>query len=194
MKILHIIFFSLIISSCTDKSGTPQAIITVPQGQVRIGFYSEEAPKHVANFIKLVESGFYNGTTFHRVERGYLIQGGDPNSKNNTIYDDGTGQLEYTLPSEYHHKHIRGAIAMAKKPLSSNPENRSNACQFYIALDQLPQLDEERYTIFAFVIDGFETLKKMTELEIQYDMNPNSNWEKVTEMEIEMEYVKETRN
>ena len=83
---------------------------------------------------------------------------------------------------------------MAKRPLAMNPENRSNGSQFYISLDSLKHLDSENYTIFAKVVSGFDVIEKMTELELVYDMNPNSNWEKKTEMSVEIIYKKITKS
>lgn len=166
-------------------------MIHLAQGDIYIQFFSEKAPKHVQNFIKLAEEGFYNGTTFHRIEPRYIIQGGDPKSKDKNIYNDGTGSLDYQIPSEFYYPHFRGAVAMAKKPLKYNPNNESSACQFYIALDSLPNLDKEKYTVFARVISGFSVLDSLTKLDYVDGTNPNSNWNKVTEMKVEISYLQD---
>ncbi len=188
MILKRTLWLSLLLFACSpERTGKAIATITVPQGQITLGFYADVAPLHTANFIKLAEDGFYNGTTFHRVEPA-LVQGGDPNSKDRSIYNDGFGTNGYTIPSEAHHRHSRGALAMAKKPLAQNPQNESSGCQFYIALDSLNYLDDENYTIFGYVIDGFDVLDSLSRLEWVDGKNPNSNWKNVTEMLVEVEY------
>ncbi|MCS7084555.1 MAG: peptidylprolyl isomerase [Bacteroidia bacterium] len=94
----------------------------------------EKTVKHRENFVKLAESGFYNGTTFHRIIKDFMIQGGDPNSKNDNPNDDGQGGPGYTLPAEifedYYHK--RGAVAAARLGDNVNPNKESSGSQFYI--------------------------------------------------------------
>jgi cyclophilin family peptidyl-prolyl cis-trans isomerase len=156
--------------------------------EIKLSFYKKDAPKHVANFIKLAEDGFFNGTTFHRVETSVLIQGGDFKSKDDYIYDDGTGQLDYKIESEFKHLHSAGAVAMAKLPAKTNPQNLSNACQFYISLDSLTYLDKEKYTIFAFVEEGIEHVNEISKLETYFATNPNNSSKKTTEMSVEIIY------
>jgi peptidyl-prolyl cis-trans isomerase B (cyclophilin B) len=186
MKAWFLIFFLLF--SCQNKDGEAKAIITVPQGKIKIAFFKKEAPKHVANFIKLAENGHYDGTTFHRIIRGFVIQGGDYQSKDNYIFNDGTGDMGYTLKSEEKLKHFRGAIAAAKRGEDVNPEHRSDPAQFYVALDSLPNLDEQHHTVFGYVEEGMEVFDKMLELMVVYADDPNSGSKKVTEMEIEIIY------
>jgi peptidyl-prolyl cis-trans isomerase B (cyclophilin B) len=186
---MKIIFFLFLILACSKNDRSPTgAIILLEQGDIEISFYFKQAPLTCSNFIKLIKDGFYNGTTFHRIEPGFVIQGGDLKSKNYSVYDDGTGELGYTISSESNIKHSIGVIAMAKKPKKLNPENRSNASQFYIALDSLPELDKDNYTVFAKVEKGFEVLNKLCALDYFYANNPNSNNKKITEMKIELIY------
>ncbi len=107
--------------------------ITTKFGDILIYPY-EKTVKHRENFIKLAESGFYNGTTFHRIIKEFMIQGGDPNSKNDNPDDDGQGENGYTIPAEivegYYHK--RGAVAAARLGDNVNPLRASSGCQFYI--------------------------------------------------------------
>ena len=107
--------------------------ITTKFGDILIYPY-EKTVKHRENFLKLAESGFYNGTTFHRVIKDFMIQGGDPNSKNDNPDDDGQGENGYTIPAEivdgYYHK--RGAVAAARLGDNVNPLRASSGCQFYI--------------------------------------------------------------
>jgi peptidyl-prolyl cis-trans isomerase B (cyclophilin B) len=93
----------------------------------------DETPKHKANFIKLAEEGFYNGTLFHRIIDGFMIQGGDPDSKTAKPGDPlGNGDVGYTIPAEFNEKlfHKKGVIAAAR---DNNPQKASSGCQFYIA-------------------------------------------------------------
>src|SRR3989344_6783366 len=104
-------------SNKPDSMNVEQATIANMQtnfGTVTIELFPDAAPKTVANFIKLAESGFYNGTKFHRVIPDFMIQGGDPNSKDNNWQDDGTGGPGYSFEDEINrHKLVRGVLAMA---------------------------------------------------------------------------------
>jgi len=148
------------------------AVIKTDKGDIVVKFYPEAAPKHVENFIKLAESGFYNGLTFHRVIPGFVIQGGDPTASGaggpseadlKKAYDgkipdwirkDPSG---YTLPAEIKEKHTDGALAMAR---TNNPEKRSSTSQFYICLGPQPHLDDG-YTVFGQVITGMDVANKI---------------------------------
>lgn len=112
-------------------------------------FFADDAPQHSAAFIKLADAGFYNGLTFHRVEPGFVIQGGDPDG-------NGTGGPGYRLKAEFNDKpHLRGTVAMAR---SSSPDSAGS--QFYICLDDARFLDKN-YTVFGQLSDGYETLDKI---------------------------------
>jgi peptidyl-prolyl cis-trans isomerase B (cyclophilin B) len=129
-----------------DKARTSQARITTNKGDIVFTFYPDEAPQHCAAFIKLSESGFYDGLKFHRVEPGFVIQGGDPSG-------NGTGGPGYRLKAEFNERpHVRGTVAMAR---SSNPDSAGS--QFYICLDDARFLDRQ-YTVFGQMTDGFDTL------------------------------------
>ncbi len=121
----------------------PRAVIELAKGgRIVIRFFPHEAPRTVANFIKLADRGFYNGLTFHRVVPGFVVQGGDPNG-------DGTGGPGYTIKAEFNdHRHLRGTVAMAR---TSDPDSAGS--QFYICLAPLPQLDHQ-YTVFGQVVKG----------------------------------------
>ncbi|GIV60814.1 MAG: hypothetical protein KatS3mg043_1903 [Rhodothermaceae bacterium] len=107
--------------------------IATRYGRMVVRLY-DETPLHRDNFKKLVARGFYDGTTFHRVIAGFMIQGGDPNSKDDDPYNDGQGGPGYTLPAEFHPRfyHKRGALATARQGDHVNPERRSSGSQFYI--------------------------------------------------------------
>ena len=107
--------------------------IVTPHGRLVILLY-DETPGHRDNFAKLVDEGFYNGTTFHRVIANFMIQGGDPNSKNDDPMDDGQGGPGYTVPAEIDaaRYHKRGAIAAARQADQVNPTRSSSGSQFYL--------------------------------------------------------------
>ena len=107
--------------------------ISTPMGRMVIRLY-DETPAHRDNFRQLVDAGFYNGTTFHRIISKFMIQGGDPNSKDDDPMNDGNGGPDYTLPPEIHPGlfHKRGALATARTPDQMNPQRESSGSQFYI--------------------------------------------------------------
>jgi peptidyl-prolyl cis-trans isomerase B (cyclophilin B) len=129
------------------------AVIKTEKGNIVIEFYNNDAPKHVDNFIKLAKDGFYNGLTFHRVEPGFVIQGGDPAG-------NGTGGPGYTVPAEIKAKHIEGAVAAARLGDMANPERKSSGSQFYICLAPQEFLDGQ-YTVFGHVVEGMDVVKKI---------------------------------
>lgn len=107
--------------------------IVTPYGSMTVRLY-DDTPLHRDNFKKLVAEGFYDGTTFHRVMPEFMIQGGDPNSKDDDPYNDGIGGPGYTVPAEFNPTliHKKGALAAARQPDQVNPERRSSGSQFYI--------------------------------------------------------------
>lgn len=131
--------------------------ITTPQGEMKLVLF-DETPLHKANFLKLAKEGFYDGTTFHRVIENFMIQGGDPNSKNESPNDDGMGNNGYMIPAEFNPelKHVKGALAAAR---TENPKKESSGCQFYIVQNEFgtPFLDGN-YTVFGQTIKGFEVI------------------------------------
>jgi peptidyl-prolyl cis-trans isomerase B (cyclophilin B) len=134
------------IAALSERGRTSQARIQTEKGDIVFTFFPDEAPVHTAAFIKLAEAGFYDGLTFHRVEPGFVIQGGDPQG-------DGTGGPGYRLKAEFNaHPHLRGTVAMAR---SSSPDSAGS--QFYICLDDARFLDNN-YTVFGQMNQGFETL------------------------------------
>ncbi len=129
-----------------DRARTSVARIATPKGDMVFSFYSDDAPQHSAAFIKLADEGFYDGLAFHRVEPGFVIQGGDPKG-------DGTGGPGYNLKAEFSQRpHVRGTVAMAR---ASSPDSAGS--QFYICLGDARFLDKQ-YTVFGQLVDGFETL------------------------------------
>jgi len=123
--------------------------IQTSMGDIKLELFNDDAPKTVANFLKLASSGFYDGTTFHRVIPDFMIQGGDPLSKDNDPSNDGTGGPGYSFDDEINdHKLVKGALAMA----NSGPN--TNGSQFFIVTaDATPWLDG-KHTAFGMVTEG----------------------------------------
>ena len=141
----------------------PRITITTKLGEIKIRLYPDAAPRHVENLINLIKMGFYDGTTFHRVVPGFLIQGGDPLSKQPDRMLHGTGGPGYFLspePNDYPHK--RGALSMAKMPRESNSTRdfNDNGSQFFICVDDNSGLDR-RYTVFGEVFRGIDVVDKI---------------------------------
>ncbi|MEN6429475.1 MAG: peptidylprolyl isomerase [Coriobacteriales bacterium] len=133
-------------------AGDEIAEITTGKGVIRMEFFPEVAPNHVASFIELAEQGFYDGTTFHRVEPGFVVQGGDPYSKTGGG-PVGTGGPGYHLAAEFNDRpHKEGTLAMAR---SQNPDSAGS--QFYICLAPAPFLDGN-YTVFGQVVEGMDVV------------------------------------
>lgn len=129
-----------------EKARDSKVRISTNKGDIVFTFYPDDAPQHSAAFIKLAEAGFYDGLKFHRVEPGFVIQGGDPDG-------NGTGGPGYRLKAEFNtHPHVRGTVAMAR---AASPDSAGS--QFYICLDDARFLDRQ-YTVFGQMIDGFEAL------------------------------------
>jgi len=135
-------------------------VLTTSMGNIVIQLNDVAAPRTCSNFRKLVSTGFYNHTVFHRVIPHFMIQGGDPNSRGNDRRTFGLGDPGYTLPAEIGLKHVAGAVAMARLPDASNPQRASNGSQFYICAADCPSLDG-KYTVFAKVISGMDTVNKI---------------------------------
>lgn len=136
------------------------AVITTKFGKIVIELNQEAAPKTSANFEKLTTEGFYNGTTFHRVIPGFMIQGGDPNSKSSDRSRHGMGGPGYTIPAEIGLKHVRGAVATARTGDEVNPQRASSGSQFFICVVDCPFLDGQ-YTVFGQVIKGMDVADKI---------------------------------
>lgn len=143
--------------------------ITTNFGVIRVKLYSD-TPKHRANFIKMAMSGFYDGILFHRVINGFMIQCGDPLTKDASKKDLwGTGGPGYTIPAEIvpEHHHIKGALAAARRSNAANPLKESSGSQFYIVQDAntCAQLDGE-YTVFGETLDGFSVIDAIAAVQV----------------------------
>jgi peptidyl-prolyl cis-trans isomerase B (cyclophilin B) len=130
------------LTTLATEAASARARISTEKGDIVFKFYPEDAPQHSAAFIKLARAGYYDGLTFHRVEPGFVIQGGCPDG-------NGTGGPGYQLDAEFNEKkHVQGTVAMAR---SSNPNSAGS--QFYICLDDAPFLNRQ-YTVFGHVVEG----------------------------------------
>lgn len=137
-------------------------LIKTSMGDIKVRLY-KETPLHKANFLKLCSSNFYDNLLFHRVISGFMIQGGDPTSRNaKPGVMLGAGDAGYTVPAEFNSKfrHKRGALAAARQGDEVNPMKASSGCQFYICHADANFLDGN-YTIFGEVITGLETVDKI---------------------------------
>lgn len=146
-----------------------RVVISTKYGEIELKLYFEVAPRHCENFLKLTEIGFYNGTTFHRVNPPGLkvIQGGDPNSKSPNRASHGLGGPGYAVPAEFNsHPHRRGTLSMAR----GNDPNSAGS-QFFICADDCGSLDWQ-YTVFGQVVSGLETVDQILSVKKDGKDNP----------------------
>ena len=160
---------SIIMTSCGKQLDV--AVISTKYGDIVLEFYPKGAEKHVDSFITHAKNGYFDGTTFHRVIPGYIIQGGDPNSKDDDRSNDGLGghaanfygegeeenPETWMLPAEFNDRpHITGTLSMARSPGIPN----SAGSQFFICAGPTPQLDN-KYTVFGQVVEGLDVIQKI---------------------------------
>lgn len=154
------------------KMGDTKAVIETKFGNIELRFFPDVAPNHVNNFLELAKKGFYDGTTFHRVIPGFMIQGGDPNSKNLDKSRHGQGGPGYTVKAEFNSKsHKRGTLSMAR---AANPDSAGS--QFFICVADAPFLDRQ-YTVFGEVVSGMEVADKVVSQPRDRMDNPNERIE-----------------
>ncbi|HIB95292.1 MAG TPA: peptidylprolyl isomerase [Candidatus Marinimicrobia bacterium] len=171
----------LIFLSCVQKP-KEYAIIETEEGRIVLKFFPDVAPKHVESFKILAREGYFNGTSFHRIVPGFVIQGGDPNSKDGDRYNDGLGGRAgkyygigekdnpdtWMLPAEFNDRpHRRGTLSMAR-----GPQENSAGSQFFICVGDQPQLDN-KYTVFGEVVEGIETVERIANTRTPRRLNPN---------------------
>jgi peptidyl-prolyl cis-trans isomerase B (cyclophilin B) len=144
------------------NSSNEVAVIKTSEGDMVVQFWTDAAPNTVENFKKLARQGFYDGTIFHRIVKGFMIQGGDPNSKDpakETSY--GEGGPGYNIKAEFNdHSHDRGVISMAR-----GPDPDSAGSQFFICLAPVRRLDHQ-YTTFGKLIKGQDVLDKIGDTQV----------------------------
>jgi len=151
-------------STKAAPSGPQVVVLETSQGTIVIKLAEKDAPKTTANFKKLVREKFYDGTYFHRVIPGFMIQGGDPNTKDTDPANDGQGGPGYTVDAEIKLPHVRGAVATARIGDAANPTRASSGSQFFIDVAAQPSLDAGGYTVFGQVISGMEAVDKIVAL------------------------------
>lgn len=154
-----------------QPTGKEIAVIKTSKGTIKVQLFGADAPVHVGNFVELARKGFYDGTKFHRYEPGFVIQGGDPQTKDmepEKVVEEvqsgmtalGTGGPGYTIKAEYDpavnpNKHEKGALGMAR---SQMPDSAGS--QFYFALEPLPMLDAN-YTVFGRITEGADVMAEL---------------------------------
>jgi len=139
------------------------AVIKTNEGEMVVQFWTDAAPNTIENFKKLARQGFYDGTIFHRIVKGFMIQGGDPNSKDPAKESDyGAGGPGYKIKAEFNnHSHDRGVISMAR-----GPDPDSAGSQFFICLAPVRRLDGQ-YTTFGKLIKGADVLEKIGDTPVE---------------------------
>ena len=165
MSILGVLLLSATLFAAEEKkeektslsTSNEVAVIKTSEGDMVVQFWTDAAPNTIDNFKKLARQGFYNGTIFHRIVKGFMIQGGDPNSKDPAKEDSyGAGSPGYKIKAEFNdHSHERGVISMAREP---DPDSAGS--QFFICLAPVTRLDHQ-YTTFGKLIKGDDVLEKI---------------------------------
>ncbi len=167
LSFILILMMNISSSGQGAKTGQKQVkfVIHTDFGDMK-GILYNETPKHRDNFVKLAKSGFYNGLLFHRVINGFMIQGGDPQSKNAKAGQQlGGGDPGYTIPAEFNAalKHKRGALAAARTPDQMNPAKASSGSQFYIVQPEKgTHFLDMNYTVYGEVTEGFDVIDKIS--------------------------------
>ena len=196
-----IFLIGVLLMSCSKDQKV--AVISTKFGDMVVEFFPDVAPKHVENFQILAEEGYYNGTTFHRVIPGFMVQGGDPNSKDLDRMNDGTGGRagkffgigrendpeSWTVPAEFNDApHQRGTLSMAR---SQNIDSGSS--QFFICHDNAPFLDGQ-YTVFGQLISGIEVVDEIVNSERDPRDNPLDRVEMTVSLVDKSEAIKNENN
>ena len=163
----------------SEKTTPEQAVITTSIGEMTVAFWPDVAPKTVENFKKLARAGFYDGTAFHRIIKGFMVQGGCPNTKEGAKGMPGTGGPGYQIKAEFNAKpHVRGVLSMAR---SSSPDSAGS--QFFICHGDARFLDKQ-YTAFGQLVAGEDVLEQIANV-------PTSGPEKSTPIDrVALESVK----
>ncbi len=152
--------------------GKAIGVIETVHGTIKLEFFDDKASGHVKNFKDLAGKGFYDGTTFHRVIPGFMIQAGDPNSKTDDRSSHGSGGPGYTIDAEFNDvKHERGILSMAR---SQDPNSAGS--QFFICVKDAFFLDGQ-YTAFGKVIEGMDVADKIVDEPRDSNDNPKERME-----------------
>jgi peptidyl-prolyl cis-trans isomerase B (cyclophilin B) len=159
------------------KMSETRAIIETSLGNIELKLFPDVAPNHVSNFVELAEKRFYDGTTFHRVIPKFMIQGGDPNSKNPDRSKHGMGGPGHTIKAEFNDKpHKRGTLSMAR---AADPDSAGS--QFFICVADSYFLDKQ-YTVFGEVTSGMDVVDKI----VSQKRDKNDNPLERTEMKVKI--------
>ena len=152
--------------------GKVTAVIETVHGTIKLELFEDKAPGHVKNLKDLAGKGFYDGTTFHRIIPGFMIQGGDPNSKSDDRSSHGSGGPGHTIDAEFNDtKHVRGVLSMAR-----SQEPNSAGSQFFICVKDSFFLDGQ-YTAFGRVVEGMDVVDKIVNEPRDSNDNPNEKME-----------------
>ena len=178
-KIIAFLILGSVFMSCAKEENV--AVISTKFGDMVVEFYPDVAPMHVESFTILANEGYFDGTTFHRVIPGFVIQGGDPNSKNDDRLTHGTGgragkffgigdendSNTWLIPQEFNEiSHVKGVLSMAR---TNDPNSASS--QFFICHDDANLLDNN-YTVFGKVIDGLDVIDSVVNVDRDQNDNP----------------------
>jgi cyclophilin family peptidyl-prolyl cis-trans isomerase len=156
--------------------GSPRVRLTTSAGEIEIALYAERAPEHVENFLKHCREGFYDGTKFHRVVQGFMIQGGDPNSREEDPTSWGQGGTDYTLePEDSGLYHFAGVLSAAKKPT----ETEESGSQFFLTTDAAHHLDGQ-HTVYGQVVGGMEIVRTIAQAPVSPEGSRDRPLEPVT--------------
>jgi len=148
----------------STATGTEVVVLETVRGLIMIEVDETAAPRTAANFERLVQQRYFDGTYFHAVYPGFKIQAGDPNTRNADPADDGRGGPGYTIPAEIGLPCVRGAVVAARLPDVVNPERASSGSQFFILLADAPTLDRAGYTVFGRVVRGLDVADALARL------------------------------
>lgn len=166
MALLGAGLFGVLMAQTTAQA-EEVAVIDTSLGVIEVRFFADKAPGHVKNFTDLAKKGFYNGTTFHRVIPGFMIQGGDPNTKTDDRSSHGMGGPGYTIKAEFNDTpHKRGILSMAR---AQDPNSAGS--QFFIVVKDSNFLDHQ-YTVFGEVTKGMDVVDKIVNVQRDRADNP----------------------
>ena len=157
-------------SNMQNAQTNQTAVLKTNFGDIVLELFSADAPKTVENFTKLSKSGFYNGTKFHRVIKGFMIQGGDPNSKDDDWSDDGMGGPGYKFEDEINsNKLVRGTLAMA------NAGANTNGSQFFIVTTEATPWLDGKHTAFGKILNGMDIVDKIESVKVNENDHPTDD-------------------
>lgn len=157
-------------SNMQNAQTNQKVVLKTNFGDIVLELFSADAPKTVENFIKLSKSGFYNGTKFHRVIKGFMIQGGDPNSKDDDWSNDGMGGPGYKFEDEINsNKLVRGTLAMA------NAGPNTNGSQFFIVTTEATPWLDGKHTAFGKVLSGMDIVDKIESVKVNEKDHPTDD-------------------